>query len=138
MRRGYESWTKALSTWLDGEVLTHESRNYIQNFFCVAQMRPEFVPDSNKNDEDLFSDEEIDMETVELDALLRTHIGSTRETGTDATIDEADGAADRQKKQDAMNNCDAYWKPGDTCQKMEPRSKFQRPRNCDYSEDLLK
>ena len=63
LRRGSECWTTALSTWLDGNVLTHESRDYIQNFFCVAQMRPDFTPNSAKHDEDIFSDEEIDMET---------------------------------------------------------------------------
>ena len=105
MRRGCESWTAALSTWLNGEVITHESQNYIQNCFCVAQMRPDF-PDANRNDEDIFSDEEIDMETVELDAWLRTHAGSTQEVETGATTNEANGTADDQKKQDAMNKSD--------------------------------
>ena len=108
MRRGCESWTAAPTTWLNGEVLTHESQHYIQNVLCVAQMRPEFILDANKNDEDLFSDEELDMETVELDALLRTHVGSAREVGTDATTNEADGVADEKEKQDAMNKSDEY------------------------------
>ena len=101
-------------------------------------MRPEFIPDASKNDEDIFSDEEIDMETVELDALLRTHVGSTREAGTDATLNEANEAADDQKKQDAMNKSDEYWKPGRTCQNMDPGLKQQRRMNRDYSEDVLK
>ena len=78
------------------------------------------------------------METVELDALLRTHVGSTREAGTDATTNEANGTADDQKKQDAMNKSDEYWKPGRTCQNMEPGLKQQRRMNRDYSEDVLK
>ena len=138
MRRGCGSWTAALKTWLDGEVLTHVSRDYIQIFFCVAQMRPDFVPDANKNDEDIFSDEEIDMDTVSLDALLRTHVGSTREAGNEAATDEVGETAHGQTTQEAINKSDAYWKPLETVQKMEPRVKKQRQMNRDYSEDVMK
>ena len=54
LRREEESWEKSLMAWLDGNVLTHEARNAIQNFFFVAQMRPDFIPDANKNEEDIF------------------------------------------------------------------------------------
>ena len=58
--------------------------------------------------------------------------------GTNATTNEANGTADDQKKQDAMNKSDEYWKPGRTCQNMEPGLKQQRRMNRDYSEDVLK
>ena len=105
-------WTAGLSAWLDGEVLTYDSRDYSQNFFCIVQMRPDVGPDSDKRDEDIFSDEESDMESVQLDAFLQTHVGFTREYETDGTIDEAAWAAHQQKKQDAMNKRDACLKPG--------------------------
>ena len=103
-------------------------------------MRPDFTPNSAKHDEDIFSDEEIDMETVELDALLRTHLGSTRDTDTDTglTYVDSNDAADTLNKQDAMNRSDAYWKPQDSEKQMELRSDFQRKMNCDYSEKVLK
>ena len=67
----------ALVTWLAGNVLTYEARNFIQNFFFVAQMRPDFEPSGNKNEEDIFSDEEIDKSKVDMNRLMDTHIGST-------------------------------------------------------------
>ena len=93
-----------------------------------AEMRPDFIPNSAKHDEDIFSDEEIDMETVELDALLRTHLGSTRDTDTDtglAYVDSND-VADTLNKQDAMNRSDAYWKQQDSEKQMALCSDFQR------------
>ena len=54
LRRGNDKWETALVQWLAGNVLTQEVRNLIQNFFFVAQMRPDFVPDENKNDDDIF------------------------------------------------------------------------------------
>ena len=36
-------------------------------------------PDGNKNDEDIFSDEKIDRSKVDVDALMNTHVGSTKD-----------------------------------------------------------
>ena len=55
LRRGNASWETALVTWLTGNILTHEARKYIQNVFFVAQMRPDFEPSGNKNDEDILA-----------------------------------------------------------------------------------
>ena len=68
--------------WLEGNVLTHEARNTIQNFFFVAQMRPDFIPDANKNDEDIFSDEDI--------ALVCQQANVSEEKAKDALV-EAEG-----------------------------------------------
>ena len=43
LRRGNDKWETALVQWLAGNVLTYEARNFIQNFFFVAPMRPDFV-----------------------------------------------------------------------------------------------
>ena len=88
LRREEESWEKSLMAWLDGNVLTHEARNAIQNFFFVAQMRPDFIPDANKNDEDIFSDEDIDRETIDIQRLLHTHCGTARDDNEDEGMEE--------------------------------------------------
>ena len=70
LRREHEGWEKALLTWLEGNVLTHEARNTMQEiqsiFFFFAQTRPDFIPEANKNDEDIFSDEDIDRERTNI------------------------------------------------------------------------
>ena len=46
-------------------------------------MRPDFEPSGNKNEEDIFSDEEIDKSKVDMNRLMNTHIGSTRDNDED-------------------------------------------------------
>ena len=66
LRRDTETWEESMLVWLVGNVLTLEARNLIQNFLIVTQMRPDFLPDANKNDEDIFSDEDIDRERTDV------------------------------------------------------------------------
>ena len=82
-------------------VLTYEAPNFIQNFFFVAQMRPDFVPKENKNDEDIFSDEEIDKSTTDIKTLLNTHVGSTRDNDEDDMDDQTTYALSVQAMQQA-------------------------------------
>ena len=49
LRRGNVKWETALLQWLAGNVLTYEARNVSQNFFFVSQMRPDVVPEGNKD-----------------------------------------------------------------------------------------
>ena len=138
LRPENQSWMVSLRKWLDGEVLTYESRNYIQNFFCVAQMRPDFLPEANKNDEDLFSDEELDMEKVSLEELLRTHVGSTRDTVEEAVHNGDDEEAPCKKTHEAISKSDAYWKGRNMTETKEPQPKRQRRLHGDYSGEVLK
>ena len=109
LRRGETSWVTAMTTWMEGEILTHESRNYIQNFFCVAQMRPDFIPEANKNEEDIFSDEEIDMNTIGIDELLRTHTGTACAI-EDQIVQESEDSNARKQTQQAMERSNEFWK----------------------------
>ena len=79
LRGGHELWQTALIKWLGGNVLCSESQRYIQNYFNVAQMRPEYIDAERKNDEDIFSDEELDRTRLDLDEALRTHPGHSKE-----------------------------------------------------------
>ena len=106
LRKQEETWQKSLLICLDGNVLTHETRNIIQNFFFVAQMRPDFVPDANKNDEDIFSDEDIDREGTDIQTLLHTHSGNTKDNNEDKGIQDE---ATNEDARDAMNRASRIW-----------------------------
>ena len=83
LRGEEETWEKSLLVWLEGNVFIHEVRNMIQNFFFVARMGSDFIPDANKNYEDIFSDEDIDRERTDVQTLLYTHCGVTRDDNQD-------------------------------------------------------
>ena len=106
LRRQAETWQEALLVWLEGNVLTHEARNTIQNFFFVAQMRPDFLPDANKNDEDVFSDEDIDRDRTDIQTLLHTHSGNTKDNNEDEGIEDA---AAYVNSRDAMDRAYRLW-----------------------------
>ena len=106
LRRQAETWQEALLVWLEGNVLTHEARNTIQNFFFVAQMRPDFLPDANKNDEDVFSDEEIDRDKTDIQTLLHTHSGNTKDNKENEGIEDA---ATYVNSRDAMDRACRLW-----------------------------
>ena len=134
LRGEHEGWEQALLTWLSGNVLTHEARNIIQNFFLVAQMRPEFVPDANKNDEDIFSDEEIDREKTDVQSLLYTHTGATR------INDEEENMADEinaNKSRDAMQRASRMWAERSPKQESAVELKKDRIVQRKYSEDEI-
>ena len=69
-------------------MLTHEARYTIQTFFGVAQVWPDFIPDANKNDEDIFSEEDIDRERTDIQSLLHTHFGTARDDNGDEGLEE--------------------------------------------------
>ena len=87
-------------------MLTHEARNTIQNFFFVAQLRPELIPDANQNDEDIFSDEDIDRERTDIQSLLHTHFGTARDDNGDEGIEEN---VIYEQSRDAMRRATRMW-----------------------------
>ena len=92
-------------------MLTHEARNTIQNFFFVAQMRPDFIPDANKNDEDIFSDEDIDRERTDIQSLLHTHFGTARDDNGDEGMEEH---VIYEQSRDAMRRATRMWAEHET------------------------
>ena len=69
-------------------------------------MRPDFVPDANKNDEDIFSDEDIDREGTDIQTLLHTHSGNTKDNNEDKGIQDE---ATNEDARDAMNRASRIW-----------------------------
>ena len=56
LRGSKETWEEALKDWFAEKVLCSESQRFIHNFFNVAQMRPDYIGEEGKHDEDVFSD----------------------------------------------------------------------------------
>ena len=83
-----ETWEKSLLVWLEGKVFIHGARNMIHKCFFVAQMKPDFIPEANKNDEDIFYDEHIGRERTDVQTLLHTHCGVTRHDNEDDNTEE--------------------------------------------------
>ena len=40
LRKTGETWQEALATWLDGGLLSQESKRYVGNFMAVHRVRP--------------------------------------------------------------------------------------------------
>ena len=68
------SWQDALSSWLSGNVVSHESVRYITNFMSVYRVRPRDVDEDVLSDED-FQDEELELTEDALAEALKTRIG---------------------------------------------------------------
>ena len=69
-------------------------------------MRPDFIPDANKNDEDIFSDEDIDRERTDVQTLLHTHCGTTRDVNEDDSLEDSVTYA---HSKDAMRRANRIW-----------------------------
>ena len=70
-----KSWSKVLHEWLDGQVLTEESVQYIRNFLNVVQCRPQNSDEAVGNSDECISDEECNFVNSDLKTLLRTALG---------------------------------------------------------------
>ena len=77
-----KTWTDALKFWFDGKVLCEDVQKYIINFLNVTQLRPDFEQKILKHEDDIFSDEDIDRDELDLETLLSTQIASTKEKRT--------------------------------------------------------
>ena len=56
------SWDEALTTWLDGYVVSKEAAQYVGNFLSVYRVRP----GNDEDDTDVNSDDDVDDEALEL------------------------------------------------------------------------
>ena len=109
LRGSKMTWEEALKDWFANKVLCSESQRFIQNFFNVAQMRPEYIGEEGKHDEDVFSDEELDKPEMNIDNLLRTQIGHCKENAEGFVADTAEPEG-KQNATDGMTRGSAIWK----------------------------
>ena len=63
LRKGFESWTRALEHWFAGRVLSTTAVQYINNFLSVTRARPQNDQYDDENSDDVVSDEELFVST---------------------------------------------------------------------------
>ena len=79
-----------------------------------------------KNDDDMFSDEAIDKRTVDIQTLLHTHVGSTRDNDEDDMDDQTTYALSVQ----AMQQASRMWpeeksRPDATMKEIQPNANIR-------------
>ena len=55
------AWQDAMQTWFNGNILSLESKRYIDNFLAVHRMRPRDDEADSGNSDDIASDEELEL-----------------------------------------------------------------------------
>jgi len=71
----YESWEAALTKWLDGNIVSEESRRYISNFISIHRLRPSEDNNVVNNSDDMVDDEDVTVTKGILEDVLETRIG---------------------------------------------------------------
>jgi len=71
-----ESWSSALTHWLDGNVISLESKRYVSNFISIHRLRPgEDEEDGLAIPDDMIDDEDVVVTKDMLSEVLETRIG---------------------------------------------------------------
>ena len=65
LRKLDETWEEALRQWLNGKILSQESRNYVANFLSVYRVRPTDAEQTGNSD-DAVSDEDVQLQPEDL------------------------------------------------------------------------
>ena len=79
----HASWYASLEAWLDGSVLTQESAKHIRNYLNVTQMRPQDAQEDEEQSHASFSDEELVRKDADLENMLHTTPGASKELSGD-------------------------------------------------------
>ena len=87
LRQNNETWCEKLEIWLQGNVQTQESARYIRNYMNVTQMRPGNVQEDETGSFADCSDEELQRDTQNIENMLRTRGGASKEAKEDAEED---------------------------------------------------
>ncbi len=76
LRGACESWSSALTNWLDGNIISMESKRYVSNFISIHRLRPsDGVEDDAANPDDMIEDEDVVVTKEMLPEVLETRIG---------------------------------------------------------------
>ena len=98
-------------------------------------MRPDFLPDANKNDEDIFSDEDIDRERTDVQTLLHTHCGATRDDNQD---DNREEKIAYEHSKDAIRRANRMWAECEKKGRKMEGVKLTYDYSWKYSDDEMK
>ena len=94
-----ESWSSALTHWLDGNIISLESKRYVSNFISIHRLRPgDDEEDGLANPDDMIEDEDVVVTKDMLPEVLETRIG-----GKGKSTDELELTGDGHH----MNSTDA-------------------------------
>lgn len=87
LRQGCDTWEAALSVWLDGNIISEESRRYVGNFIGMHRLRPGADDeDGLANPDDMVSDEAVYVTKDMLDEVLETRIGGKARQNEDLEL----------------------------------------------------
>ena len=87
LRGSFETWEGALTWWLDGNVLSEESKRYVSNFTSIHRLRPrDDEEDGLANSDDLVEDEDVYVTRETLDDVLETRIGGKSRVSDDPDV----------------------------------------------------
>jgi len=76
LKQGNETWEAAMIQWLDGNIISEESKRYVGNFISIHRLRPgDESEDAVPNPDDLVLDERVYVTKDMLKDVLDTRIG---------------------------------------------------------------
>ena len=105
LRSCTETWEEAMTTWFHGGIICERSNRYIGNFLSVYRVRPGQEDDNDRADEDLASDEDVEVNHDDLEDVLKTRVGG-RVSG-DRKDDSDDEKGEDVRKSHHANSEDA-------------------------------
>ena len=71
LKQGNETWEAAMIQWLDGNIISEESKRYVGNFISIHRLRPgDETEDAVPNPDDLVQDERVYVTKDMLKPLL--------------------------------------------------------------------
>lgn len=84
LRGGDVLWQDALTYWLDGRIISEESKRYVSNFISIHRLRPGENEDNElANPDDMIEDEELFVTKDMLNDVLETRIGGKKQNTSD-------------------------------------------------------
>ena len=74
LRAGEDNWEKALTKWLDGNIISQESLRYVGNVLSVYRVRPS-DPNEDARSDEYFEDEKLVLDENMLEQAMKSRVG---------------------------------------------------------------
>eukprot|EP00973_Karenia_brevis_P008878 1202227-Karenia_brevis.AAC.1 len=120
----HDTWHNSMLHWFDGNILSEESKRYINNFLAMTRVRPDDdVADAHSDD--LISDTELQVEESTFEAAISTRMGAGRKSGntkvraTSIVADDTHGPEPASEDEahettrDSFQRAQMYWQVPD-------------------------
>ncbi len=110
LKGNHATWQDAMSSWLDGGILSAESMRYASNFLSVYRVRPTDDDEDEAHSDDLASDEELEVSHASLTDALETRVGGHQRFGDDDAGHEPGQSCTHQENlKSGMERARAIW-----------------------------